>query len=98
MLLISYILNDYDYNLYRSAFLQTGVIDVLMDHIIILANHLQQGKDKLSIIQQGTEEKSEINGVPDHLKITLMNKYIASDKNKHSPSPQPVSLVCFTFI
>ena len=90
---------DCNYTFNRSAFLQTGVIDVLMDHIIILANHLQQGKEeKLSVIQQGTEEKSMMNGVREHLKITLTSKYLTSDKNKQSPSPQPVSLVYFALI
>ena len=30
---------------YKSAFLQTGVIDVLMDHIIILAEHLKSNRE-----------------------------------------------------
>ena len=48
---------------YKSAFLQTGVIDILMDHIIILANHLekQRNKKKHDIINDENEEKEQEN-------------------------------------
>ena len=59
-----------------------------MDHIIILADNLHKEKEE----KLPMEEKSGImaNG-HDHLKITLTSKYISSEKNKPSPSPQPVS-------
>ena len=82
---------------YKSAFLHTGVIDVLMDHISILANHLQGKEDKFMEEKQNGNGNGNSNGGSNKLQITLTSKYIVKDNAKQSPSPQPVSLVCFAF-